>query len=134
MGTDLSRLDLLLARHFVVLAEECNFSRAAVRLHLSQSALSKQIRTLERQVGATLVDRSRRPCVLTADGDEVLWRSRDILARVQVDRPRTGGLTPAAADPRTGWTGRPWSGSRRSPEPGSPAAAPPARLAPRPAP
>jgi DNA-binding transcriptional LysR family regulator len=126
MTADLSQLDLLLARHFVVLAEERSFTGAAGRLHLTQSALSKQVRRLERRLGTLLVDRDCRPLRLTADGTEVLARSRELLAQV--------ALTPAADGPRTGWRARPWSGSRRSPGPGSPAAATPARPARRPAP
>jgi DNA-binding transcriptional LysR family regulator len=142
MTADLSKLDLVLARHFLVLAEERSFTGAARRLHLTQSALSKQVRRLERRLGATLVDRDCRPLRLTADGAEVLRRSQELLARVT---PAPGptraaglvpapGLTPAVAGPRTGWRARPWSGSRRSPGPGSPAAATPAHPARRPGP
>ena len=74
-------LDLRLARHFVVLAETGNFSRAAARLHLSQSALTKQMQVLERQTGMVLIDRSRRPWQLTAAGVEVLALSRDLCRR-----------------------------------------------------
>ncbi|MGH2824437.1 MAG: LysR family transcriptional regulator, partial [Thermoleophilaceae bacterium] len=44
-------------RAFVAVAEELNFSRAAERLYLSQPALSRQIRTLERVVGCELLRR-----------------------------------------------------------------------------
>jgi DNA-binding transcriptional LysR family regulator len=133
MAADLSQLDLLLARHFLVLAEERSFTGAARRLHLTQSALSKQVRRLEGRLGAMLVDRDCRPLRLTADGAEVLERSRELLARV-APAPDPAGLRPAAAGPRTGWTARPSSGSTRSPGPGSPAAASPARPDPRPGP
>jgi DNA-binding transcriptional LysR family regulator len=74
-------IDLRLARHFVALAETRHFGRAAARLHLTQSALTKQVRALERLVGAELVDRTRRPWRLTAAGEEVLALSRDLCAR-----------------------------------------------------
>jgi DNA-binding transcriptional LysR family regulator len=83
MAADLSRLDLLLAAHFVVLAEERSFTTAARRLHLTQSALSKQVRRLETRVGATLVDRGCRPLVLTRDGEAVLGVYRDLLSRLR---------------------------------------------------
>jgi DNA-binding transcriptional LysR family regulator len=74
-------LDLRLARHFVVLAETGHFGRAAARLYLTQPTLTKQIRALERLVGAELIDRGRRPWRLTEAGEEVLAVSRDLCAR-----------------------------------------------------
>jgi DNA-binding transcriptional LysR family regulator len=74
-------LDLRLARHFVVLADTGHFGRAAASLYLTQSALTKQIQSLERLVGAELIDRSRRPWRLTAAGEEVLAISRDLCRR-----------------------------------------------------
>jgi DNA-binding transcriptional LysR family regulator len=89
-------LDLRLARHFVVLADTGHFSRAAARLHLSQSALTKQVQALERQAGVVLIDRSRRPWQLTAAGAEVLALSRDLCARA--DRAARGARNGARSD------------------------------------
>lgn len=61
-----------MARHFIVVAEVGHFGRAAQRLHLTQSALTKPVQVLERQVGTVLIDRSRRPWRLTAAGQNVL--------------------------------------------------------------
>jgi DNA-binding transcriptional LysR family regulator len=50
-------LDMGLTSSFVVLVDENHFGRAAARLHLTSSALTKRIQRLERQIGATLVER-----------------------------------------------------------------------------
>jgi acetyl esterase/lipase len=67
-------------RAFVAVAEELNFSRAAERLYLSQPALSRQIRTLERLVGCELLRRSTHRVELTLAGDALLERARRLLA------------------------------------------------------
>ena len=67
-------------RAFVAVAEELNFSRAAERLYLSQPALSRQIRGLERAVGCELLRRSTHRVELTLAGDALLDRARKLLA------------------------------------------------------
>ncbi|WP_233836235.1 LysR family transcriptional regulator [Paraburkholderia sp. ZP32-5] len=64
---------------FVILAEELNFSRAAERLHIAQPALSQQIRSLEERLGTQLVDRARRPLMLTEAGHYLCTEARQIL-------------------------------------------------------
>jgi len=59
-------------RYFLVVGQELHFTRAAERLFVSQPALSKQIRMLERQLGAPLFDRDRRTVRLTAVGAALL--------------------------------------------------------------
>ncbi|MFI6485753.1 alpha/beta hydrolase fold domain-containing protein [Nonomuraea sp. NPDC050663] len=75
-------LELRHLRSFVAVAEELNFGRAAQRLHLSQPALSRQIRALERLIGCDLFRRSTRQVELTLAGEALLDQSRSILAAV----------------------------------------------------
>lgn len=67
-------------RYFVAVAEELHFTRAAERLFISQPALSKQVRALERQLGADLFVRGRQDVALTAVGEALLPRARRVLA------------------------------------------------------
>jgi acetyl esterase/lipase len=67
-------------RAFVAVAEELNFNRAATRLYLSQPALSRQIRTLERLLGCELLRRSTHRVELTVAGSALLDRARRLLA------------------------------------------------------
>ncbi|MFJ3695276.1 LysR substrate-binding domain-containing protein [Streptomyces sp. NPDC090052] len=67
-------------RYFAAVAEELNFTRAAERLFISQPALSKQIRMLEKQLGADLFHRDRRSTRLTAVEETLLPHAREVLA------------------------------------------------------
>jgi epsilon-lactone hydrolase len=66
-------------RSFVAVAEELNFGRAAARLYLSQPALSRQVRTLERLIGCELLRRSTHRVELTVAGEALLERARRLL-------------------------------------------------------
>src|SRR5215213_4126352 len=72
--------DLRLLRHFVAVAEELHFTRAAARLYLAQQALSRDIARLERQLGLRLFARTTRRVALTPDGERLLARARELLA------------------------------------------------------
>ncbi|WP_206443058.1 LysR family transcriptional regulator [Candidatus Protofrankia californiensis] len=67
-------------RYFIAVAEELHFTRAAERLFISQPALSKQIRTLERQLGAPLFERDRQGVRLTPVGAALLPHAQRVLA------------------------------------------------------
>ena len=73
-------LDLRLLRHFVAVAEELHFTRAAARLYVAQQALSRDIGRLERQLGVRLFVRTTRRVALTAEGQRLLARARELLA------------------------------------------------------
>lgn len=68
-------------RYFVAVAEELHFGRAARRLHMSQSPLSHQIRQLERNLDAELIDRAHHVVGLTDAGRAFVELARDILER-----------------------------------------------------
>jgi DNA-binding transcriptional LysR family regulator len=72
-------MELRHVRYFVAAAEELNFRRAAERLHVSQPALSVQIRQIEDELGATLLDRDRHHVALTAAGKVFLDHGRRLL-------------------------------------------------------
>lgn len=73
-------MELRQLEYFVAVAEEANFTRAAERVHISQSGVSAQVRQLERELGADLVDRSTRTATLTAAGVAALGPVRATLA------------------------------------------------------
>ena len=69
--------------HFLAVAEQRNFSRAAEKVGLSQSALSRSIQRLEQQVGQPLFERQPRDVVLTELGELLLGRAQQIMALVE---------------------------------------------------
>jgi DNA-binding transcriptional LysR family regulator len=66
-------------RHFIVVAEELHFGRAAARLHMAQPPLSHQIRQLEKELNVELFSRSHKKVQLTTAGEIFLARSRQLL-------------------------------------------------------
>lgn len=73
-------LDVRLLRHFVAVAQELHFGRAAARLFVAQQALSRDVRRLEGRAGVVLFDRTSRRVALTAAGELLLPRARQLLA------------------------------------------------------
>src|SRR4051812_28255497 len=67
-------------RAFATIVDAGTVARAATRLHLSQPALSRQIHALEADLGIQLFDRIGRRVQLTAQGEELLRRTRRLLA------------------------------------------------------
>ena len=75
--TDVHVRDL---RYFVAVAEELHFTRAAEQMYVSQPALSKQIRALERQLGIELFERRPGGVTLTEAGSTLLPDARRVLS------------------------------------------------------
>lgn len=90
-------MELRHLRYFVMVAEELNVSRAAARLHVSQPAISRQLKDLEEELGGVLFVRSSTGMALSGAGEAFLGHARDILrrARLAVESVRAAtGRTP----------------------------------------
>jgi DNA-binding transcriptional LysR family regulator len=74
-------MELRHLRYFVAVAEMENVSRAALKLHVSQPALSRQIRDLEDELGFPLLERSAKSVRLTEAGRVFLTEARAVLQR-----------------------------------------------------
>lgn len=69
-------------KYFISVAEFKSFTKAANLHYISQTAVTQQIQALEEQLGVTLVDRSKRPIVLTPEGNVFLNEAKLILERM----------------------------------------------------
>jgi DNA-binding transcriptional LysR family regulator len=86
-------MDLRQLEYFVAVAEERNFTRAAARCHVVQSALSAQIARLERTHHVALFHRTSRSVRLTPAGDLLLPRARQLLQAAEVTRAELAALS-----------------------------------------
>ena len=73
-------MELRQLRYFTAVAEELSFSRAAVRMHISQPPLSRQIAALEAEIGVRLLERDKHKVALTDAGKAFLEETRKTLA------------------------------------------------------
>lgn len=69
-------------QYFVSVAETGSFTKAAAKHYISQTAITQQIRALEDNVGAKLLDRNSRPAALTPSGKVLLKEAREILSKM----------------------------------------------------
>jgi DNA-binding transcriptional LysR family regulator len=88
-------LDLRLVRYFIAVAEHRHFGRAATDLRIAQPSLSRQVRRLEQQLGARLLDRTPQGTALTEAGEVFLPRARALLRSAA----QAAAATRAAARP-----------------------------------
>ncbi|GAB3239498.1 LysR family transcriptional regulator [Kineosporia babensis] len=88
-------LDLRLVRYFVAVAEHRHFGKASQQLRVAQPSLSRQVRKLEEQVGARLLDRTPQGTQLTSAGTAFLPRARSLLKLAE----QASTEARAAADP-----------------------------------
>jgi DNA-binding transcriptional LysR family regulator len=88
-------VDLRLVRYFVTVADHRHFGRAATALRVAQPSLSRQIRRLEQQLGARLLDRTPQGSRLTEAGEVFLPAARALLRSAA----RAAAETRAAAQP-----------------------------------
>lgn len=86
-------MDLRQLEYLVAVAEEASFTRAAERVHISQSGVSAQIRQLERELGAELFDRTGRAPSLTTAGAAALPHARAALASAAAVREAVADVT-----------------------------------------
>lgn len=85
-------LELKELQNFVAVAERLSVSGAAKVVHLSQPALSRQIQALERKLGVKLFERIGKRLVLTAEGDDLMMQSAQLLDQAQALINRAYGL------------------------------------------
>src|SRR5262249_12126186 len=78
-----SAMELRHLRYFVAVAEELHFTRAAERLHIAPPSLTEQINNLERELGARLLNRTKRNVGLTDAGGRFLEEARSALRQAE---------------------------------------------------
>ncbi|MDR9389041.1 MAG: LysR substrate-binding domain-containing protein [Wenzhouxiangella sp.] len=79
-------MNLRALQYFIALAELRHFRKAAERCHVSQPTLSTQIRKLEQQLGADLIERNSRQVLLTTLGERVLEHAKRAISETQAIR------------------------------------------------
>jgi LysR family cyn operon transcriptional activator len=88
-------MELRHLRYFMALAEELNFTRAASKVHVTQSTLSHQIKQLEAEIGQLLFERESRRVVMTGAGESLLLRLGNVLHTIDDSVRAAKGVTTA---------------------------------------
>lgn len=100
---DFTDVSLTALRVFRAVAEQGTFTAAAGSLGYTQSAVSRQIASIEKLAGAELLERHREGVKLTAAGHLVLRRASAVLDQIEVTARELSGLPAQAATVRVGW-------------------------------
>ena len=82
-------MDIRHLRYFIAVAEELSFTRASQRLHIAQPPLSRQVRTLEQELGVALLARTSRSVRLTAAGQVLLAEGKALMSQMAGVEERT---------------------------------------------
>ena len=101
-------MDLRQLRYFVAVAERGGFAAAASALNIAQSALSRHVKELERELGGALLERGARGVTVTESGKVLLARGRwlfgtidDIKAEVRTENREPSGTVVNVVSHRT---------------------------------
>jgi LysR family hca operon transcriptional activator len=84
-------MELRHLRYFVAVAAHGNFNRAAASLHLTQPALSRQVKDLEEELGVMLLNRGKNAVTMTESGIAFFEEAREVLARAEQAVQRVRG-------------------------------------------
>jgi DNA-binding transcriptional LysR family regulator len=79
-------MELRYLKYFVTVAERQSFTRAAEELHVAQPAISQQIKSLEEELGVSLLHRTKRSVKLTAAGNAFLSEAKEILTHAELSK------------------------------------------------
>jgi len=79
-------MELRYLKYFVTVAERQSFTRAAEELRVAQPAISQQIKSLEEELGVSLLHRTKRSVKLTAAGNAFLSEAKEILAHAELSK------------------------------------------------
>ena len=95
-------MDIRIMEYYLAIVREGNISAAAQALHVSQSALSRQIKDLEEELGVTLFERGSRRIKLTEEGMILRRRSEEMVRLMQgrgaYRSRRIAGVSSSVAD------------------------------------
>lgn len=94
-------METSLLKYFTTVAEERNLGRAAIRLHITQPALTRKIQSLEEFFGTPLFKRTNAGMVMTPAGEALLFRAKNVMAEIELAKKETltaGRITPVRID------------------------------------